>query len=86
MDSNTSGDPGQALADLGSTVVALATVGTFAVSVSLAVFKDQIADAAKKLIGAVKGNPSATAEAADVTLDQIVADMPEDIKAKIAAK
>jgi hypothetical protein len=86
MDSNTSGDPGQALADLGSTVVALATVGTFAVSVSLAVFKNDIVAAAKKLVGAVKGNPSATAEAADVTLDQIVADMPEDIKAKIAAK
>jgi hypothetical protein len=86
MDSNTSGDPGQAIADLGSTVVALATVGTFMVSASLAVFKNDIVSAAKKLVGAVKGNPSATAEAADVTLDQIVDDMPEDIKAKIAAK
>lgn len=86
MDANTSGDPGQALVDLGSTVIALATVGTFAVGASLAVFKDDLFAAAKKLIGGVKGNKGATAEAADVTLDQVIADMPEDIKAKIAAK
>ena len=90
LDSSVADDPAQRLVDLGTMVIGLATVGSAAVSVGLAVAKDDIKAAAKKLRDKVKGmvgSKGAVSEGdEDQELADIVAKMPEDIKAKIASK
>jgi hypothetical protein len=81
---STSTDPGQQLVDLGTAAVSLATVGTIALSVTMAVVKDDIKAAAKKLIGAIKGGVKEGMEGADPNLAKVIAKLPQDVTAKIA--
>ena len=78
---SASQDPQQAIADLGGQVISLATVGTVAISAGLAVAKDSIVAAAKKLKSKLAGSKSAVAEGEDDSkLDQIVAMISADKK------
>lgn len=79
---STTEDPGQKLVDLGTAVFSLATVGTIALSVTLAVVKDDIKAAAKKLISAVKGGVKEGDENAE--LADVISKLPKDGLAKIA--
>ena len=84
---NTSGDAGQAIADLGGTIVTLATVGTVMTGIGLGIAKDSIKAAAKKLVSAVKGKGGIKEDEAmgvDPELQKIVGELPQDVKAKIA--
>ena len=81
-DLSTTDDPGQKLVDLGTAVFSLATVGTIALSVTLAVVKDDIKAAAKKLISAVKGGVKEGD--ADAELADVISKLPKDGLAKIA--
>lgn len=77
---SASADPQQAIADLGGQVISLATVGTAAIGVGLAVAKDQIISAAKKLklaAKAVVGGKMAEGEDA-------ISNLPQDLLAKLA--
>lgn len=82
-------DPGQQMADLGGQIVILATAGTVAISAGLAVAKDSIVAAAKKLKQKLAGKGEsnikqmpAMAEGEQVKeadeLDSIIAKIPKD--------
>jgi hypothetical protein len=84
---STTGDLGQQYVDFGTMFVVLCTTGTIAVSVGLAVVKDQIVDAAKKIKNAAKslfGGKMAEAEGVDPELEQALNDLPQDVLAKLA--
>ena len=78
---STTDDAGQKLVDLGTAVFSLATVGTIALSVTLAVVKDDIKAAAKKLISAVKGGVKEGDE--NTELAGIISKLPKDGLAKM---
>jgi rubrerythrin len=83
----TTGDPGQTYVDLGSAIVSLATIGTAVLGVTLAVQKDNIKAAAKKLISFVGGKKNMEEGAnTDQELAAAVAKLPKDTVAKIAQK
>jgi hypothetical protein len=78
---------GQQYVDFGNMFVILATAGTITVSVGLAVVKDQIVDAAKKIKNAAKSLFSgkvAEGESVDPELEQALNDLPQDVLAKLA--
>lgn len=83
-------DKGQIIADLGGTIVALAATGSIFASAYLAVAKDDIKAAAKKLVAKIKGKMNEMdgemGSESDPALDKVVAQLPADIKAKIAKK
>ena len=77
----------QTYVDLGSAIVSLATIGTAVLGVTLAVQKDNIKAAAKKLISFVGGKKGVKEGAnTDQELAQAVAKLPKDTVAKIAQK
>ena len=80
----TSGDMGQTAADIGQAIMGIAGAGSIFVSLALAAHKDEIKAAAKKLISAVKGGVKEGAEGVDPELAKIAAELPQDVKAKIA--
>jgi hypothetical protein len=83
----TSGEMAQTYVDLGSAIVSLATIGTAVLGVTLAVQKDNIKAAAKKLISFVGGKKDVKEGAdTDQELTQAVAKLPKDTVAKIAQK
>jgi hypothetical protein len=79
---------GQQYVDFGSMFVLLCTAGTITVSVGLAVVKDQIVDAAKKIKNAAKGlfggKMAEGEEGADPELDAALNGLPQDVLAKLA--
>lgn len=78
---STAKDPQQQLVDLGGQVLSLATIGTVALSAGLAVAKDSIVAAAKKVKEKLTGKKGAVAEGEDDgELDQILAKIPADKK------
>jgi len=78
---------GQATADIGQAVVALAGFGTIAIPIALAVGKDSIIAAAKKLRAFVGGKKDVKeGEGGDQELAAAVAHLPKDTVAKIAQK
>ena len=84
---STTNDVGQQYVDFGGMFVMLATAGTITVSVGLAVVKDQIVDAAKKIKNAAKAifsGKMAEAEGVDPELEQALNDLPQDVLAKLA--
>jgi len=84
---STTGDAGQQYVDFGSMFVLLCTAGTITVSVGLAVVKDQIVDAAKKIKNAAKslfGGKMAEGEGADSELEAALNGLPQDVLAKLA--
>ena len=86
---STSKSPTQKAIDLGSTIIALASVGTVGVAASVAVAKDSILDAANKLKNKIKGmfgGKTAIPEGdEDPELEALIAKMPKEVLAKIAA-
>jgi hypothetical protein len=86
---STSTDPGQAMADLGGQVMTLATAGTVMLSAGLAVAKDSIVAAAKKVKEKLANKEGAAVPAISEGLEegddlsQILAKVPEDIKSKV---
>jgi rubrerythrin len=83
----TTGEDAQTYVDLGSAIVSLATIGTAVLGVTLAVQKDNIKAAAKKLISFVGGKKGVKEGAnTDQELAQAVAKLPKDTVAKIAQK
>jgi len=86
MSTVTNGD-GQQYVDFGNMFVLLCTAGTITVSVGLAVVKDQIVDAAKKIKNAAKSLFSgkvAEGEGVDPELEAALNDLPQDVLAKLA--
>jgi hypothetical protein len=88
---SASEDPGQAMVDLGGQVMTLATAGTVALTVGLAVAKDSIVAAAKQIKSKLSNKTSETPQSAlsegkDDQLDQILAKVPEEIKGKVSEK
>jgi hypothetical protein len=84
---STTSDAGQQYVDFGSMFVMLATAGTITVSVGLAVVKDQIVAAAKKIKNAAKslfGGKMAEGEGADSELEAALNGLPQDVLAKLA--
>jgi len=84
---STTSDVGQQYVDFGGMFVLLCTAGTITVSVGLAVVKDQIVDAAKKIKNAAKSLFSgkvAEGESVDPELEQALNDLPQDVLAKLA--
>jgi hypothetical protein len=84
---STTSDVGQQYVDFGSMFVMLATAGTITVSVGLAVVKDQIVAAAKKIKNAAKSLFSgkvAEGEGADSELEAALNGLPQDVLAKLA--
>jgi hypothetical protein len=85
--STTTNDAGQQYVDFGSMFVMLATAGTITVSVGLAVVKDQIVAAAKKIKNAAKslfGGKMAEGEGADSELEAALNSLSQDVLAKLA--
>jgi hypothetical protein len=85
--STVTNSEGQQYVDFGNMFVMLATAGTISVSIGLAVVKDQIVDAAKKIKNAAKSLFSgkvAEGEGVDPELEQALNDLPQDILAKLA--
>jgi hypothetical protein len=85
--STTTNDAGQQYVDFGSMFVMLATAGTITVSVGLAVVKDQIVAAAKKIKNAAKSLFSgkvAEGEGADSELEAALNSLSQDVLAKLA--
>jgi len=85
--STTTNDAGQQYVDFGSMFVMLATAGTITVSVGLAVVKDQIVAAAKKIKNAAKSLFSgkvAEGEGADSELEAALNGLSQDVLAKLA--
>jgi hypothetical protein len=84
---STTSDAGQQYVDFGSMFVMLATAGTITVSVGLAVVKDQIVAAAKKIKNAAKslfGGKMAEGEGADSELEAALNGLSQDVLAKLA--
>ena len=84
---STTNDVGQQYVDFGGMFVMLCTAGTITVSVGLAVVKDQIVDAAKKIKNAAKSLFSgkvAEGESVDPELEAALNDLPQDVLAKLA--
>ena len=84
---STTNDIGQQYVDFGGMFVMLCTAGTITVSIGLAVVKDQIVDAAKKIKNAAKslfGGKMAEGEGADPELEAALNDLPQDVLAKLA--
>jgi hypothetical protein len=81
---SASTDPDQAIADLGGQVISLATVGTVAVGVGLAVAKDQIVSAAKKLKLAVKSLGGGGVKEGEDSLNQLLNNLPQDVLDKMS--
>jgi len=82
---STTSDAGQQYVDFGSMFVLLCTAGTITVSVGLAVVKDQIVDAAKKIKNAAKslfGGKMAEGESGE--LEKALGELPQDVLAKLA--
>jgi hypothetical protein len=79
---------GQQYVDFGNMFVMLCTVGTITVSVGLAVVKDQVVAAAKKIKNAAKslfgGKVAEGEEGADPELEKALGELPKDTLAKIA--
>ena len=85
--STVTNDAGQQYVDFGQMFVLLATAGTITVSIGLAVVKDQIVDAAKKIKNAAKslfGGKMAEGESADPELEKALGELPQDVLAKLA--
>jgi hypothetical protein len=85
--STVTNDAGQQYVDFGNMFTVLATAGTITVSVGLAVVKDQIVDAAKKIKNAAKamfGGKVAEAEGVDPELEKALGELPKDVLAKLA--
>ena len=86
--STTTNDAGQQYVDFGSMFVMLATAGTITVSVGLAVVKDQIVAAAKKIKNAAKslfsGKVAEGEEGADAELEAALNGLSQDVLAKLA--
>ena len=85
--STTTNDAGQQYVDFGSMFVMLATAGTITVSIGLAVVKDQIVAAAKKIKNAAKSLFSgkvAEGEGADSELEAALNGLSQDVLAKLA--
>lgn len=85
-------DPGQQLADLGGQILTLATAGTVAIGVSLAVAKDSIVDAAKKVKEKLSGKKPAEQSVAVAEgmgevddLDTIISKIPQDKLGEVKA-
>lgn len=81
---STSADQGQQIADLGGQVITLATVGTVAISAGLAVAKDKLVDAAKKLKNAARSLTGGGMKEGDDELQNVVNSLPKDVLAKLA--
>ena len=84
---STTNDIGQQYVDFGGMFVMLCTAGTITVSIGLAVVKDQIVDAAKKIKNAAKSLFSgkvAEGEGVDPELEAALNDLPQDVLAKLA--
>jgi hypothetical protein len=84
---STTGEVGQQYVDFGNMFVLLCTAGTITVSIGLAVVKDQIVNAAKKIKNAAKSLFSgkvAEGEGVDPELEQALNDLPQDVLAKLA--
>ena len=77
-------DPAQQIADLGGQVITLATVGTVAISAGLAVAKDKLVDAAKKLKNAARSLVGGGMKEGDDELQNVVNSLPKDVLAKLA--
>ena len=83
ISSSAAEDPDQRLVDLGMQVLQLATVGTVGIAAGLAVAKDDIVKAAKKVKSLLGGKKAAMSEADDTELAQILAKVPDDMKGKV---
>jgi hypothetical protein len=84
---STTNDIGQQYVDFGGMFVMLCTAGTITVSIGLAVVKDQIVDAAKKIKNAAKSLFSgkvAEGEGVDPELEAALNDLPQDVLVKLA--
>jgi hypothetical protein len=85
---STTSDAGQQYVDFGGMFVMLATAGTITVSVGLAVVKDQIVAAAKKIKNAAKslfsGKVAEGEEGADAELEAALNGLSQDVLAKLA--
>jgi hypothetical protein len=85
--STVTNDAGQQYVDFGNMFTVLATAGTITVSIGLAVVKDQIVDAAKKIKNAAKsifGGKVAEGESVDPELEKALGELPQDVLAKLA--
>jgi len=85
--STVTNDAGQQYVDFGNMFTVLATAGTITVSIGLAVVKDQIVAAAKKIKNAAKamfGGKMAEGESVDPELEKALGELPQDILAKLA--
>lgn len=83
ISSSAAEDPDQRLVDLGMQVLQLATVGTVGIAAGLAVAKDDIIKAAKKVKSLLGGKKAAMSEADDTELAHILAKVPDDLKGKV---
>jgi len=83
ISSSAAEDPDQRLVDLGMQVLQLATVGTISIATGLAVAKDDIKKAAKKVKSLLGGKKAAVSEADDAELAQILAKIPDEDKGKV---
>jgi hypothetical protein len=83
ISSSAAEDPDQRLVDLGMQVLQLATAGSVGIAAGLAVAKDHIVNAAKKVKSMLGGKKGAVAEADDAELAQILAKLPDDMKGKV---
>ena len=85
--STVTNDAGQQYVDFGNMFTVLATAGTITVSIGLAVVKDQIVAAAKKIKNAAKamfGGKMAEGESVDPELEKALGELPQDVLAKLA--
>jgi len=85
--STTTNDAGQQYVDFGNMFTVLATAGTITVSIGLAVVKDQIVAAAKKIKNAAKamfGGKMAEGESVDPELEKALNGLSQDVLAKLA--
>jgi hypothetical protein len=85
--STVTNSDGQQYVDFGNMFVMLCTAGTITVSIGLAVVKDQIVDAAKKIKNAAKslfGGKVAEGESADPELEKALGELPQGTLAKLA--
>jgi len=85
--STVTNDAGQQYVDFGNMFTVLATAGTITVSIGLAVVKDQIVAAAKKIKNAAKamfGGKMAEGESVDPELEKALNGLSQDVLAKLA--
>lgn len=81
INASTAADPGQRLVDLGNQVLGLATVGTAAIGISLAIVKDDIKKAALKVKSLLTGKKGEMKEGDnDAELAQILTKIPDEQK------